>query len=83
METEDDADVESVNQEADQEEYESGQEEPGKLQVYTEYNGSNQEAKSPQNEGYVTKDDENFNWLWFSMKDSLHHYRVEKYHDDG
>ena len=60
METEDDADVESVNQEADQEEYESGQEEPGKLQVYTEYN---QEAKSPRNEGYVTKDDENFNWL--------------------
>ena len=35
MKTEDDADVEGVDQEADQEEYESGQEEPGKLQVYT------------------------------------------------
>ena len=42
MKTEDDADIESVDQEADQEKYESGQEDPDKLQINVDYHGSNQ-----------------------------------------
>ena len=58
MKTEDDADIESVDQEADQEKYESGREDPDELQI---------------NEGDVTEDDKNFNRFCFSMKDSIHH----------
>ena len=41
MKTEDDADIESVDQEADQEKYESGQDHPDKLQINVNYHGYN------------------------------------------
>ena len=61
MKAEDDADVESVDQEAEQEKYESGQKDPGKLQICTGSRGPDKQDKSPQNEEDVTEDDENFN----------------------
>ena len=57
MKTEDDADIETADQEAHQEKYESGQEDPDKLQINVDYHGSNQKANNPQNEGDVTEDD--------------------------
>ena len=50
MKTEDEADVEGVDQEANKKEYDSSQEEPWEPKIYGQNRHSDQNAESPQNE---------------------------------